>query len=54
VPLALLGVYGALLVGTAVEQPVLMVEAVVVLAGAYGLSWFANIRGRAGPVSMRG
>ncbi|PYO76776.1 MAG: APC family permease [Gemmatimonadetes bacterium] len=39
VPLALLGVYGALLVGTAVAQPVLIVQALAVLVGAYGLSW---------------
>ena len=39
VPLALLGVYGALLVGTAVAQPLLIVEAVTVLGAAYGLSW---------------
>jgi basic amino acid/polyamine antiporter, APA family len=39
VPLALFAVYGALFVGTAVAQPVLIVEAVAVLVGAYGLSW---------------
>ena len=39
VPLALFAVYGALFVGTAVAQPMLIVEAVAVLVGAYGLSW---------------
>ena len=39
VPLALFGVYGALLVGTAVAQPMLIVQALAVLVGAYGLSW---------------
>ena len=39
VPLALFAVYGALFVGTAVAQPVLIVEAVAVLVGVYGLSW---------------
>ena len=39
VPLALLGVYGALFVGTAVAQPRLIVQALAVLVGAYGLSW---------------
>jgi len=32
-------VYGALFVGTAVAQPVLIVEAVAVLVGVYALSW---------------
>jgi len=39
VPLALFAVYGALFVGTAVAQPMLIVQALAVLAGAYGLSW---------------
>jgi APA family basic amino acid/polyamine antiporter len=39
VPLALFAVYGALFVGRAVAQPMLIVEAVAVLVGAYGLSW---------------
>ncbi len=39
VPLALFAVYGALFGGTAVAQPVLIVEAVAVLVGVYGLSW---------------
>jgi len=39
VPLALFAVYGALFVGTAVAQPVLIVEAVAVLVGVYALSW---------------
>jgi APA family basic amino acid/polyamine antiporter len=38
VPLALLGVYAALLVGTAVSRPQLVLVAVAVLAVAYGLS----------------
>ena len=42
VPLALLGVYGALLAGTALAQPGLVGVAVLVLVGAYALSWTAR------------
>jgi len=47
VPLALLGVYAALFVATAIGQPVLIVEAIAVLVGAYGVSWLVEVgRGR--------
>jgi L-asparagine transporter-like permease len=39
VPAALLAVYGAVLVGTAVAQPRLAALAAVVLASTYALSW---------------
>jgi basic amino acid/polyamine antiporter, APA family len=39
VPLALFAVYGALFVGTAMAQPLLIVEALAVLVGVYALSW---------------
>jgi len=39
VPVAFLGTYGAVFVGTAVAAPRLVLVAVVVLAGAYALSW---------------
>lgn len=42
VPLALFAVYAALFVGTAVAQPVLIVEAVAVLVAVYGLSWMVR------------
>jgi APA family basic amino acid/polyamine antiporter len=42
VPLALLAVYAALLVATAVAQPGLVAVALVVLGGAYGLSWWVK------------
>lgn len=44
VPLVLLGVYGALLVGTALAQPWLVGVAVVVLVGAYGLSFSLRVQ----------
>jgi APA family basic amino acid/polyamine antiporter len=43
VPLALFGVYGALFVGTAVAQPMLIVQALAVLVGAYGVSWMVEV-----------
>ena len=43
VPLALFTVYGALFVGTAVAQPMLIVQALAVLVGAYGLSWAVEV-----------
>jgi len=47
VPLALFAVYGALFVGTAVAQPMLIVQALAVLVGVYGLSWAVEVgRGR--------
>ena len=50
VPLALFGVYGALFVGTAVAQPMLIVQALAVLVGAYGLSWMVTSGDPPGPV----
>ena len=41
-PVLFLLVYAALLVGTAVAQPLVVVKAGVVLAAAYGLSWVAT------------
>jgi hypothetical protein len=43
----LFAVYGALFVGTAVAQPMLIVQALAVLVGVYGLSWAVEVgRGR--------
>jgi hypothetical protein len=39
VPIAFLGTYGAVFIGTAVAAPRLVLAAGVVLAGAYALSW---------------
>jgi hypothetical protein len=39
VPIAFLVTYGAVFVGTAVAAPRLVLVALVVLAGAYALSW---------------
>jgi len=39
VPLAFVGVYAALFVGTALGRPGLVAEAVALLVGAYALSW---------------
>jgi APA family basic amino acid/polyamine antiporter len=47
VPLALLGVYAALLVGTALSRPTLVLGAAAVLGVAYGLSWAEEAGGSA-------
>jgi APA family basic amino acid/polyamine antiporter len=41
VPLAFVGAYAALFVGTAIGRPGLVLKAVALLGGAYGLSWAA-------------
>jgi len=46
VPLAFVGVYAALFVGTAVGRPGLVAKAGALLVGAYGLSWMVEDGGR--------
>lgn len=50
VPVAFILVYGALLVGTTLTQPVLVAIAVGVLVAAWGLSWIVISKGE----DMRG